>query len=166
MSLALIVLVAGTLAGAAIDVRRRKIPNPLTGAMALSAVAVHVAGGAFDVLLVLAVMTASFALGTLAFSAGWFGGGDVKLMAAACGLVSYPGCLWLVLAVFIAGAVLAVTQAAAQGRLSSVVRNAALLALTGAVPQTPSLLPYGVAIAGGSTAYAFATLIPAMRLPG
>ncbi len=134
--------------------------------MAIAAIAVHVSDGAVAVMLVLAVMTVSFAVGTLAFSAGWFGGGDVKLIAAACGLVSYPGCIWLVLAVLIAGAVLAVVQAAAQGRLSSVFRNATLLALTGAAPPTPALLPYGVAIAGGSTAYALATLFPTIRLPG
>ena len=32
------------------------------------------------------------------------------------------------------------------------------------LPETAMLLPYGVAIAGGSTAYAFATLLPSMRL--
>lgn len=165
MSLALIVLVAGTLTAAAIDVRRRKIPNPLTAAMALAAIAVHAAGGVAAVMLALAVMLVAFALGAVAFSSGWFGGGDVKLIAAACGLVSYPGCMWLVLEVLIAGAVLAVVQAAAQGRLRSVIRNATLLALTGAAPPAPVLLPYGVAIAGGSTAYAFSTLLPAIRLP-
>jgi hypothetical protein len=45
------------------------------------------------------------------------------------------------------------------------VRNVSTLARTGARPETATLLPYGVAIAGGSTAYAFATLFPSIRLP-
>jgi prepilin peptidase CpaA len=165
MSVALIVLVTGTLAAAALDLRYRRIPNALTAAMAVAAIALHLVDGTTAVLLVLAAMTASFALGSLAFSAGWFGGGDVKLVTAACGLVSYPGCVWLVLSILIAGAVLALVQAAGQRRLAPFIRNASALALTGSVPQTPTLLPYGVAIAGGSTAYAVSTLLPLIRLP-
>jgi prepilin peptidase CpaA len=165
MSVALIVLVGGTLVAAAIDLRTRRIPNALTATMALAAVGLHLADGVAASLIVLAVMLVSFALGALAFSAGWLGGGDVKLVAAACGLASYPGCLALVLAISIAGAVLALAQAVRQRRLGSIIRSASLLALTGAIPQTRTLLPYGVAIAGGSTAYAFSTLHFLMRLP-
>jgi prepilin peptidase CpaA len=165
LSVGLIVLVTGTFAGAAIDLRRRRIPNGLTAAMALAAVAVHVPDGATALLLVVAVMLAAFAAGALAFSAGWFGGGDVKLMAAACGLVSFPGCVWLILSILIAGAVLALAQAAGQRRLFDFIRSASTLALTGSVPSTRTLLPYGIAIAGGSAAYTAATLLPAIRLP-
>jgi prepilin peptidase CpaA len=165
MSVALIVLMTGTMAAAAIDLHHRRIPNPLTAAMALAAVAVHLAEGPLAVVIVVAVMAVSFALGMLAFSAGWFGGGDVKLIAAACGLVTYPGCIWLVLYTLITGAVLALVQAAVQRRLFAVIRSASALALSGSVPQSPALLPYGVAIAGGSIAYVFATLISAIRLP-
>lgn len=165
MSVGLIVLVTGTVAGAAVDLRRRRIPNGLTAAMALAAIAVHSLDGLPVLLVVLAVMLASFALGTLAFSAGWFGGGDVKLIAAACGLVTYPGCVWLVLSILIAGAVLALAQAARQRRLVDLLRSAAALPLSGAAPATRTLIPYGVAIAGGSIVYAAATLLPALRLP-
>ena len=164
MSAAMIVLVTGTLAAATIDVQRRKIPNALTAAMAIAAIALNV-HDAVALLLVLAAMAGSFALGTLAFSAGWFGGGDVKLITAACGLVGVPGCAWLVLSILIAGAVLALAHAVVQRRLGAVIRNTAALVLTGAVPETRTLLPYGVAIAGGSAAYAFSTLLPSIRLP-
>ena len=165
MPLALIVLVTGTLIAAFIDLRVRRIPNALTATMALAAVAFHVAGGTGALLTVLAAMGAPFVLGTLAFSAGWFGGGDVKLLSAACGLVSFPGCVSLVLFILIAGAVLALVQAARRRRLASLVRSAYALVHAGSAPQTGTLLPYGVAIAGGSAAYAVSTWFPALRLP-
>jgi prepilin peptidase CpaA len=165
MSVALIVLVGGTLAAAAIDLRSRRIPNALTAALAVAAIALHLGEGVAASLIVLAVMLASFALGALAFSAGWLGGGDVKLVAAACGLASYPGCIELVACIAIAGGVLALAQAARQRRLLGIIRTASVMALTGSAPQTQTLLPYGVAIAGGSTAYALSTLHFLMRLP-
>ena len=161
---ALVILVAGTLTAAIVDVRSRRIPNKLTATLAIAAIVLHLGDGTTALLIALAAMGAAFALGFLAFSAGWFGGGDVKLLAAACGLVSYPGCLSLVAFVLVAGAVLALAQAARTRRLVSLVRNASLLATTGAPPESPVLLPYGVAIAGGSVAYACSILLPAVRL--
>jgi len=163
--LALIVLVSGTAVAAAIDVRARRIPNPLTASMAVAALALHAIAGPAALGVALAAMLASFALGTAAYAAGWFGGGDVKLLSAACGLASYPGCVTLVLFVLIAGAVLALAQAAGERRLGTLLRNAAALAYGGEAPVTGSLLPYGVAIAGGSAAYACSTFFPALRLP-
>lgn len=160
MPITLIVLVAGTFAAALLDLRYRKIPNALTAALCAAAIALHLGGGLASSALDLAVIAASFALGAVAFSAGWFGGGDVKLVAAACGLVSYPGCLLLVVSILICGAILGVVQAAGQRRLVTFVRSAATLALTGSPPQTRTLLPYGVAIAAGSSAYVVATLLP------
>lgn len=165
MTVALIVLVAGTLAAAAIDLRSRRIPNALTGTMAVAAVVLHLFDNPTALLLAIAAMIAAFALGTLAFSAGWFGGGDVKLIAAACGVVGYPGAISLVLFTLVGGAVLALAEVARQRRLVSFVRNAVAVATTGALPETPTVLPYGVAIAGGSIAYAVSTLVPALRLP-
>jgi prepilin peptidase CpaA len=165
MSVVLILLVAGTLSAAAIDLRCRRIPNVLTATMACAAISLHLFDGTTALALAIVVMIAAFALGTLAFSAGWFGGGDVKLIAAACGLVGYPGALSLVLFILVAGAVLALAEVTRQRRLVSFVRNTVALATTGCAPETATLLPYGVAIAGGSVAYAASTLIPGLRLP-
>jgi prepilin peptidase CpaA len=164
VSAALIVLVIGTLIAAAIDVRSRRIPNVLTATMAATAIVLQLGDGT-GVLLVLASMTAAFALGALAFSAGWLGGGDVKLIAAACGLAGYPGCVSLGTFILIAGAVLAIVQAVRQRRLVAFVQNASALAITGSAPRTPTLLPYAAAVSGGSTAYALSTLLPGLRLP-
>jgi Flp pilus assembly protein protease CpaA len=165
MSVALLVLIGGTLVAAVIDLRCRRIPNALTAAMAVAALALHAVDGAMAVLLVVLAMGGAFALGMLAFGAGWFGGGDVKLVAAACGLASIPGCVALVLSIAIACAILALAHAAARGRLIGIIRSTTALAIAGATPDTSTLLPYGVAIAGGSIAYALSTVFPAVRLP-
>jgi len=164
MALFLIVLVAGTAVAALFDLRVRRIPNALTAPMAIAAVALHAAGGVVAALVVLAAMIVAFAIGSIAFSAGWLGGGDVKLIAAACGLASVPGCFVLVCCILIAGGVLAIGDALARRRLVALVRGASLLATTGVAPGTTSL-PYGVAVAGGSAAYALSTMFHALRLP-
>jgi prepilin peptidase CpaA len=164
MALFLIVLVAGTAVAAFFDLRARRIPNALTAPMAVAAIALHAAGGVVSALVVLAAMVAAFAIGSVAFSAGWLGGGDVKLIAAACGLAGVPGCVVLVGFIVIAGAVLAIADAVARRRLVALVRGASLLAMTGVAPAGASV-PYGVAIAGGSAAYALSTMVHLLRFP-
>jgi prepilin peptidase CpaA len=159
-----LVLVAFTCAAAAIDVRTRRIPNVLTGAAAIAALAVNLPAGPTAVLVSAAAMIAAFLAGSLAFSAGWFGGGDVKLIAACCGFAGFPGALSLVLLILIAGAVLALAIATARGRLVALVRSTAAVAAHGAPVET-NALPYGVAIAAGAAAYAVSTVVPALRLP-
>ena len=164
MTLATAVLVLAAVTAAAIDVRSRRIPNWLTGTLALIALGVHVPQGVVPALIAIASMCGAFALGSFAFSAGWFGGGDVKLIAACCGLVSFPGCVSLVLFILLAGALLALVTAALRGRLLALVRSTAAVAVRGA-PTEKNALPYGVAIAAGSITYAVSTLVPALRMP-
>ena len=164
MTLAIAVLVLATLLAAAIDVRSRRIPNWLTGTLALFALCVHAPEGVVPTLIALASLCAAFALGSFAFSAGWFGGGDVKLIAACCGVISFPGSVSFVLFVLVAGAFLSLVTAAARGRLFTLVRNTAAVAVHGA-PVEKNTLPYGVAIAAGSLTYAASTLVPTLRLP-
>ncbi|HWT07485.1 MAG TPA: prepilin peptidase [Xanthomonadales bacterium] len=159
MTAATIVLLVATLAAAVTDVRTRRIPNVLTAATAVSAVAVHLFDGIGPELAAIAVMTAAFAIGSFAYSAGWFGGGDVKLIAACCGLVGFPAAIPFALDVLVAGGVLALVAAAANGRLVALVRSTATVAVRGAATEKTTL-PYGVAIAAGSIAYA---LVPTLR---
>jgi prepilin peptidase CpaA len=158
------VLVLATLTAAAIDVRTRRIPNWLTGALVLVALGIHIPEGLVPALTAVASICAAFALGSIAFSAGWFGGGDVKLIAACCGLVSFPGSVAFVLFVLFSGALLALVAAAFRGRLVALVRSTAAVAVHGA-PTEKNALPYGVAIAAGSITYAVSTFVPALRLP-
>jgi prepilin peptidase CpaA len=162
--LASVLLVSGTLIAAAIDVRTRRIPNALTAALTVIALVTHVPEGGVAILVALATMLATFAAGILAFQAGWFGGGDVKLLTACCGFVSFPGCIAFVLDVLIAGALLALVSAALDGRLVALLRSVFAVATRG-VPTGRNTMPYGVAIAGGSAVYTISSFIPALRLP-
>ena len=165
MTVATIVLIVITCVAATIDVRTRRIPNLLTGAAAIAALAVHAPAGPVAVVTALAAMIAAFAVASLAFSAGWCGGGDVKLIAACCGFASFPGAIALLLDVLVAGAVLALVTAAARGRLVALVHGTLALAAQGARLEHVMLLPYGVAIAAGSAVYAVSTVVPSLRLP-
>ena len=82
MTAATTVLLVATLAAAVTDVRARRIPNALTAATAVLAVAIHIFDGIGPELAAIAAMIVAFVLGSFAYSAGWFGGGDVKLIAA------------------------------------------------------------------------------------
>ena len=163
MNAAAIALLVASFAAAVIDVRTRRIPNALTSAAALVALVVHLPAGPLAVAVALGAMIAAFLVGSVVFSAGWFGGGDVKLIAAACGLAGAPGAVSLVLFVLVAGALLALASATARGRLVALVRSTASVAARGGASER-TLLPYGVAIAGGSIVYAISTLLPALRL--
>jgi prepilin peptidase CpaA len=101
-----------TLAGCAAasygDIRTRRIPNWLTGSLALAALAVHSFYGLRAVLISLAVIVAITLAGTLLYSRGGIGGGDIKLAIAASGMLSYPLCLPFLLYSAIGGGLLAV----------------------------------------------------------
>jgi prepilin peptidase CpaA len=80
------------------------------------------------------------AAGTLVFSAGLLGGGDVKLLAALAFWLDLPHLPWLVAAVFIAGGIVALVYIGA-GLATSAVRG---------VRRKDRRVPYGIAIAAGA----------------
>jgi prepilin peptidase CpaA len=159
------ILLVVTFLAAAIDVRTRTIPNALLAPAALAVIAVHAPEGLSVVGLCTATMLVAFIAGTLAFSAGWLGGGDVKLIAVCCGLVGAAGAARLVPDILIAGALLALVSAAARGRLLALVRSAAAVAAFRTAPDRRNALPYAVAIAAGSAAYAISVFTAALRFP-
>lgn len=159
-----VVLLTAAIAAAIFDVRTHHIPNTLSGAVALAALAIHVPEGMIPLLVATASLCGVFALGTVAFSAGWFGGGDVKLIAACCGLVSFPGCVMLLLDVLLCGAMLALLVAARRRSLVVLLRSTAAVMRRG-TPTEKIELPYAVAIAAGSVAYVVSTSVLALRLP-
>ena len=158
MTAATFVVLLVTCAAAATDVRTHRIPNALTGSAALAAVAISAFAGPPAVVTCIVVMIAAFMAGSIAFSLGWFGGGDVKLIAACCGLAGFPGAVTLVLSILIAGAVLALVTAAARGRLVALVKSTAAVAAHGA-PAGEVPLPYALAIFGGSVAFVATTIV-------
>jgi prepilin peptidase CpaA len=160
------VLVGGALVAAYTDLRTRQISNLLTGAMAVFALGLSIPGGITSVATAALVMLAAFIAGTFAFSLGWFGGGDVKLLAACCGFAKFPGAVELVFYTFLAGGVVALIDVARRRQLRSTLFG--LFQIVGGVkPTSTSGVPYGVAIAGGTCAYALSTLstFHFLRLP-
>jgi prepilin peptidase CpaA len=154
------------------DLRSRRIPNALTAALALGALGLHATQGPASVALSAATLVGVLLLGFMAFSFGWLGGGDVKLLAAGGAALSFPDAVPFIVYTAIGGGLLALVVATATGRLASVLRSVALVirpfafAGTQAVkPLNPITLPYAVAIAFGAMAVALShTAAPFLRL--
>jgi len=93
----------------------------------------------------LVVFLGLLAVGTPMFAAGKLGGGDVKLLAAAGLWFDLRGALWMLIAVAIAGGVLALLVLVVRsfGWRDELRRRVVLLRPGGGIP-------YGVAIAAGS----------------
>src|SRR5579863_1571327 len=108
MSVAIWLTLAGCCAAAVCDVQSRRIPNWLTGALALAAIVVHAIGGWKALAVALAIMAGMTLLGTLVYARGGIGGGDVKLAIAGAGLLSYPLFIPFLIYTAIAGGALAV----------------------------------------------------------
>jgi prepilin peptidase CpaA len=157
------VLLFGTSVAATIDVKTRRIPNALCAALAVAGVTLHVPQGIGIALLAVVAMLLGLAAGWLVFSAGWLGGGDVKLISACCAVVGFSGSFRLVLDILIAGALLSLVTAALRRKLGTLLRGALIVARHGAGAGAAGTVPYGVAIAAGSFAYTFLALASVLR---
>lgn len=133
------------LAGAVEDAVRLRISNLICLAILLLAVAAAVASGIeLAIWQNLLVFAALLSLGTVLFSTGKFGGGDVKLLAVTGLWFDLTGALGMLAAVFIAGGVLALLIIGGRALApESLGRRVAVL-------KPGSGIPYGVAIAVGT----------------
>jgi prepilin peptidase CpaA len=146
------------LAGAAFDLRWRRIPNRLTGAAVLIGLASNTWNdGMGGLLSALAACLLTGAVFSILFFMGGMGGGDVKLMAAIATFAGLPHLPALLLATALAGGVFAIAVSAAYGRLGATLGSAfGWLWPFGhktaeESPQRIRLyLPYGVPIAVGA----------------
>lgn len=150
------------------DVRARRIPNWLTGSLALAALAVHSFSGLRDVAISLLVMAVLTAAGTLVYSKGGIGGGDIKLAIAASGMLSYPLCVPFLLYSAIGGGILAVVFVVFRGTARASL--ARVVSMTMGVPQDAgarkgAMLPYAVAFAFGAALIALSqSVAPFLRI--
>ncbi len=149
------VLAVAACAAAACDLRSRRIPNALTGALAVAGVAVAGATRGLPGLgVALATLAVILALGTLAFARGWFGGGDVKLIAAGCCGLAPAHAANFLLFTALCGGLLSLYALACSRRIAATL-------LTRTLPQTGQRLPYAVAVGGGALLLWVALLCPA-----
>jgi prepilin peptidase CpaA len=158
-------LTAGVAAAAAIDLRTRRVPNPLTAFLALSGVGFAASGiGHLTVAGSVAGLLVGFALMLPGHFLGGTGAGDVKLFAAMGALLGPAPIVGAFLYTAIAGGALAVFVAWRRRRLQRTVGRTARLvtdrvaaAAEIEAPQENNRFPYAPAIAVGSILAAFAS---------
>lgn len=130
------------IAAAVEDAARFRISNPTVLVVIAGAVAAAlITGPAWDLWQNAAVFVVVLALGTLAFSARWLGGGDVKLFAAAALWFDFRSALTFVVLVLLSGGVVAIGYV-----LSRPLRPRP------AAGKMARRIPYGIAIAVGVVA--------------
>lgn len=131
-----LLLVALLLGAAAQDIVQRRISNWLCLMVLIAAIPVAIATGATLALWQNALIFALLlGVGIPLFSAGWLGGGDVKLLAALGFWANFSSILSLLACILIAGGVLAAVSLAVKG---------------GRAARRAKGVPYGVAIAIGA----------------
>ena len=138
----LLVFLGCALAAAAIeDAARLRISNVISLAVLLAAILAAILVGHGPLWKNLVAFAAVLALGTAAFSAGWLGGGDVKLLAAFAAWLDFMSAVWFVAFVFLAGGLVATFYLLIRW-------------LTGRRKEAaaPARVPYGIAIALGAFA--------------
>jgi prepilin peptidase CpaA len=162
-TLVLIIAVAGCTAAAVIDLRTRRVPNPLTIALAAAGFALAATGtGRLGLGAALGGGLVGLLLMLPGHLFGATGAGDVKLFAAAGTLLGPADMFLAFIATAIAGGVLALVVAARRGRLEETCgATARLVASRGAnTPQIESTqsnnrFAYAPAIAFGVSLAAF-----------
>jgi prepilin peptidase CpaA len=133
------------LAAAVSDILKFEIPDELSIAILVGALAYGLVAPQFGWLSHLAAPLGFFAFGLLAFSRGWLGGGDVKLMTAVSAWTGLGGLLPMMVGTALAGGVLALVLI--------IVRRLAAARVTEGTHRLfrrEAPLPYAVAIAAGT----------------
>ena len=151
------VLVVGVVTAAAIDITTRRIPNAVSGGLAVAGVALAVTGLTnLTLSSALLGMAAGLALMLPGHVFGATGAGDVKLFAAAGALIGVGDILNAFAAVAIAGGVLALGIAVQRKRLGVTLARTAWLCATPErreeieASHGVNAFPYGPAIAVGT----------------
>lgn len=152
------------LIGACTDIKSRRIPNYLTGPAILAGLLLHASlDGWRGLLTSLAAGLICGIIFLVFYLAGGMGAGDVKLITAVGCIAGLSSIAYLLILTSIAGGVMGIVFALMRGKLKQTLGNVAALAShhkeEGLKPH-PDInilnasnlrLPYGVAIAAGST---------------
>jgi prepilin peptidase CpaA len=167
MSAAIILTFVACFVASYCDVRSRRIPNWLTGSVALAAVPLHAISGLHAAAVSLAVMIGLTLAGALIYSRGGIGGGDVKLAIAASGMLSYPLFVPFLLYSAIGGGVLAVLFLIFRPDARPSLARVALITAgaSGGVTVPRTTLPYALAFAFGAVVVALSqSILPFLRI--
>jgi prepilin peptidase CpaA len=171
MTLAIDFVLAASFIGAITDIRSRRVPNVLVGALFVCGLVLNAFSGRHAVAMDLILTAVVLIAGTFAFSLKLVGGGDVKLLAAAAGTLGYPWGGNFLLLTLLCGGIVALGYAAIRGRLSSTISNVKTMAMpvmagiAPARPQTGLAMPYAVAIFAGALCTALVSgLLPHLRI--
>ena len=166
------ILLAASLMAALSDLRVGRISNWLSYSLAAIALLLNALSGPIPGLISLLVMIAVLAASLPIFAFGLLRGGDVKMIVACSGLLSYHYFLQFILYTMLMGGFVALTVAWRAGMLRRSIQSvgSALHPLLqgiapSSLPFTTAKIPYGVAIfAGASLTILAMTAIPALRL--
>ena len=139
--------------GAVCDLLRFQIPNgiPIALAVAFFPAALAAGWGVEAILVPVGVGAGVLAVGYLLFARGLIGAGDAKLLAAAALWVGWPGVTAYLLAVALAGGVLALVVAGF--RRLSLPQTLDGVAWVRRLHREELGIPYGVAIGAGALAF-------------
>lgn len=128
--LPLVVLASGLAIAVVTDVRTRRIPNWLTGSLAVAGLGMSLASGGLTPQQSALGLLAGLLLMMPAHLIGATGAGDVKLMAAVGALVGPGPTLRAFLFTAVAGGVFAVAVAARRGRLADTLYGTSQLVMS------------------------------------
>ncbi|SRR6266540_2696261 len=145
------------------DLRRRRIPNAITGFVLVSGLVVTALdGGLLNPLSGLAALVLVVLVLCRPWVVGGIGGGDVKLAAATAVWVGLAGLPWFALATALSGGVVALVCFAVAGKAAraDMRANLTLAVVHGELPAVPShkthvSVPYAVAILAGAVVVFF-----------
>jgi prepilin peptidase CpaA len=156
--------VAGSgLMSAVVDLRTRRVPNPLTLGIAATGVAFAATRlSGLSVAAALLGLSVGFGLMLIPYIFGAMGGGDLKLFAALATFLGPGPTVLAFLYTLLAGGLLAVAVALQRRRLQETMENAAALVATGGAnvtaiehPTSNNRFAYAPAIAIGTLVAAF-----------
>jgi prepilin peptidase CpaA len=127
-TLPLIVVAGSAITAAAIDLRIRRVPNVLTGSIALVGLGLAAVGlGRVGIWLALAGCLVGLSLMLPGYLIGAMGGGDVKLLAAVGTLLGPGATLRAFVASAVAGGLIAIFVAWRRGRFAATLAGTAAL---------------------------------------
>ena len=136
--------------------RSAQAPESATAGPSVVATSEKSAAGWHSILTFVAIGAAVLLAGTPIFALRMLGGGDIKLLAAACATLGPHFLVTFLLGTILSGGVLGIIYAARSGRLGATFANvrAMMLPMLSGAPFSPiagdTKMPYGLAILAGA----------------